>query len=96
MQTTTVFQTDDDGYFLYPLEANPLPFAADHYNVPFRAVSTPPPDAPAGKCARWQSAFAATLSEFNIGAWTLEDIASEQPEPQEAEAGTANNPQPTH
>ncbi|MNV10990.1 hypothetical protein D3C71_1015360 [compost metagenome] len=49
----TVFQTDDDGLFLYPTIAHQLALSPDSFNIPYGAQTIPPPDAPAGTVARW-------------------------------------------
>jgi len=90
MQTITVYQTDDNDIFLYPVEANPLPFAPEQHNVPFRAVTAPPPAVPVGQRARWQSEFPAASAGFNIGQWLIEDVP---PEPEQPEDGATINPQ---
>ena len=49
----TVFQTDDNGLFLYETVAHELALSPGLFNIPYGAQSAPPPAAPAGKVARW-------------------------------------------
>lgn len=53
MKNIDVYQTDDHGLFLYEAQANELPLDPGKFNIPYGAVLTPPPAAPAGKVARW-------------------------------------------
>lgn len=48
----TVYQTNDDGLFLYESVANELALAPGSFNIPFGAYEDAPPQALAGKCAR--------------------------------------------
>ncbi|OFS32844.1 hypothetical protein HMPREF3069_28325 [Achromobacter xylosoxidans] len=52
MDTRTVFQTDNDGLFLYETEAHELPLSPGTFNIPFGAVDTPPPRVQPGQVAR--------------------------------------------
>lgn len=47
-----VFQTDDDGLFLYLCLANELPLTPGVFNVPYGAFEDAPPEPPAGKWPR--------------------------------------------
>lgn len=51
-KTKTVYQTDADGLYLYPVEANELALAEGIFNIPYAAVEDQPPVAPAGMVAR--------------------------------------------
>ncbi|SAI47496.1 tail fiber assembly protein [Bordetella ansorpii] len=48
----TVYQADAEGIYQYPTYANELSLDPGTFNVPYGAVLTPPPDAPAGQVAR--------------------------------------------
>ena len=45
----SVFQTDDDGLFLYETVANDLPLSPGAYNVPFGAYPDAPPAGSSGR-----------------------------------------------
>ncbi|MBR8657438.1 phage tail protein [Achromobacter sp. Marseille-Q0513] len=49
----SVFQTDDDGLFLYETVANDLPLSPGAYNVPFGAYPDAPPAGGSGRWPRW-------------------------------------------
>lgn len=48
----SVFQTNDDGLFLYEAAANALPLTPGSFNVPFGAFGDAPEAPPAGKWPR--------------------------------------------
>src|SRR5262245_34830224 len=53
MATKTVYQTDlISRVYLFPVEANELPFVPGYFNIPFGAFEDQPPEAPAGEVAR--------------------------------------------
>ncbi|AOK40849.1 hypothetical protein [Burkholderia vietnamiensis] len=60
MKTMTVYQTDHDGCYLYPVVANELALQPDSFNIPYGAVETEPPEAASGTVAQWAD-----------GAWQL-------------------------
>ncbi|MBN4664220.1 phage tail protein [Pandoraea nosoerga] len=54
METKTVYQTDEHGFYLYPMVAYELSLSPGHYNVPYGAVEPAPPPAADGMVARWR------------------------------------------
>ncbi len=47
-----VFQTDNDGLYLYKSVANELPLASNEFNIAYGAYENAPPEPPAGKWPR--------------------------------------------
>ena len=54
METKTVYQTDDLGFFLYAIEANELYLSPGSFNMPYGAVEDPPPVPMDGMVAIWR------------------------------------------
>jgi len=50
-----VYQTDQNGVFLYESHASELPLSPGSFNIPFGAVEDAPPAAPAGMVAQQQA-----------------------------------------
>jgi len=48
MATKTVYQTDLDRFYLWPVQANELPFAKGFFNIPNGAYEDAPPASPEG------------------------------------------------
>lgn len=71
-KTKTVFQTDHDGVYLYPVQANELALVPDLFNIPFGAYEDEPPPAPAGMVARRaQGAWALAEDHRNVPLWLV-------------------------
>lgn len=69
-KTKTVYQTDQNGLFLYELEANELALAEGLFNIPFGAYVDPPPAAPSGMVAiRTHDAWTLTEDHRHIDLW---------------------------
>lgn len=66
-----VYQTDANGYFVGPVEADPSPLEPGVWLIPGGAVEQEPPFFGEGQAARWK-----------IGAWTVETIPLPMPEPE--------------
>ncbi|QKH37314.1 phage tail protein [Achromobacter pestifer] len=69
-KTKTVYQTDQNGLFLYELEANELALAEGFFNVPYGAYEDPPPIAPAGMVAiRMRDAWTLSADYRHVDLW---------------------------
>ncbi|CUI71171.1 hypothetical protein [Achromobacter xylosoxidans] len=53
MNKKTVYQTNNDGLFLYETEANELALSPGAFNIPFGAVEAAPPKSQAHQVARY-------------------------------------------
>lgn len=93
MATKTVYQTDlVSRVYLYPVEANELPWVPGFYNIPYGAYEDAPPDTTEGQVARrvvdgsqWELVqdhrsdvlyLVATGGRYDVG--TVVDIDGEQ------------------
>lgn len=66
MSSLTVYQTDADGAYLFPVQANEIALQPGQFNIPYGAVEAEPPTVPSGQVAQWVD-----------GAWsTVEDNRS--------------------
>lgn len=66
----TVYQTDFDGFFTGPVEADPSPLEPGVWLIPAGAVEVEPPELGSGQRARW-----------NGGAWDVIDPPPPPPAP---------------
>jgi hypothetical protein len=58
MKTKTVYQANTaNRLYLFPIEANELPFSKGHFNIPFMAFEDEPPVAPAGHAVQRNQAL---------------------------------------
>lgn len=55
MTTLTVYQTDDAGAYLFPVQANEIALQPTEFNIPYGAVEEAPPPVPAGQVAQWSN-----------------------------------------
>lgn len=69
--TKTVYQVDAAGRYVGPAVADESPLEKGVFLIPAGCVENTPPDAPAGKMARYVG-----------GAWVLEDLTQPEPEPE--------------
>jgi hypothetical protein len=95
MSTLTVYQTDDEGIYLYETQAYSFALDPDNFNIPYRAVTVKVPAIPEGQRARWTGKKPGSAQEFTAGKWLLEDIP--RPPAQEdadAQSTTAEASQP--
>lgn len=72
LKTKTVYQTDPNGLYLYPVEANELALAEGLFNVPYGAHEDQPPAASAGfVVARIGGAWELAEDYREVGLWLV-------------------------
>ncbi|CAB3741836.1 hypothetical protein LMG1866_05661 [Achromobacter ruhlandii] len=68
-----VFQTDDDGLYLYQSVANELALTPGAFNIPFGAYEDAPPTPPAGKWPRRQGSVWVMVEDYRTTPlWVVE------------------------
>lgn len=78
-----VYQTNYDGVFVGPVEADPSPLEPGKFLIPGGCVLEPPPEFGEGFFARWN---------FEAQTWTVEAVPPPPPPP---EPEPAPEPEPT-
>ncbi|KDD41757.1 hypothetical protein [Bordetella bronchiseptica] len=68
-----VFQTDQDGLYLYETVANELSLAPGFFNVPYGAVEEEPPKPEPGVVARWTGVEWTLVEDYRgVELWIVE------------------------
>lgn len=68
-----VFQTDDDGYLIGTVAADPDPKTPGNWLIPRGCVGTAPPALAANECARWVAGAWQTLPDYRGTVYWLAD-----------------------
>ncbi|KDB09779.1 hypothetical protein LIG30_1263 [Burkholderia sp. lig30] len=90
MKTMTVYQTDHDGCYLYPVVANELALQPDSFNIPYGAVETEPPAAASGMVAQWSNGAWATVLDNRSTALYVASTGAQYPIGGSVEVGGAS------